>query len=223
VKASATTTGTDMDILPILGGLVAAFVLSRGGTAEAQPVIELRGPVMIYGDSQASAYGFGGGWADAVKQRGFTATNRNNDGKSTRWLWQNAPSQFSPASYDTVIVIAGANDGSNDYQGELQSMISWLFHNGTRQVVYIPPLPLTVATDPEYLARVFPNRTVTWALEGDWLRNRNANHAALTRGARAAGAIIVDPEALAPYPDAPDGIHATRDTGRMYAEIVLSQ
>ena len=223
-----------MQALPILAGLALAALMFRGGTSTvpkrdtpstppakgASSCVQIYGPVLIYGDSQASAYGFGGGWTDAVSARGYTATNENHDGRSTAWLWSNAPSAINPSRYDTVVLISGANDTRN-YASELQSMIAWFYANGTRKVLYVAPLPHTIATDPARLARAFPGRDVRWALDPERLSLRDAAHRYLTRAARAAGATVVDVETLAPYPDAPDGLHATRATGRMYADLVL--
>ena len=228
-----------MQALPILAGVALLFALAgRGGTAPSKgaprkgdpspppppPVtscVQIRGPVLVYGDSQAGAGGFGGGWKDVVSARGFSAVNMNHDGRSTAWLESHAASHFNPRDYDTVVLITGANDGTNDYAPEIQNLIAWMYAQGARRVIYVAPLPHTVATDLRRLGAVFPGRDASWALDPERLRNRDNAHARLSRAARAAGATVIDVESLAPYPDAPDGLHATRATGRMYADLAL--
>jgi len=207
-------------LLALLLGAGAALLLSR--PLFGQSCIRLEGPVYIYGDSQASRHGFGGGIRAAAEARGFRAVNNSHAGWSTRRLWRERDISH-PGQYDTVFIITGANDGGGDNSGDLRALIGWLRDSGVRQIVYVAPLPLTRATDLARVAAAFPRHAgnANWALQGGRPEAQALVHRLLTSVAEQEGATVMDVGALGSYPLAPDGIHATPETGRVYAEQVL--
>jgi len=204
-------------VLALLIGAGAALLLSR--PLFGQSCIRLEGPVYIYGDSQASRHGFGGGLRAVAEARGLRAVNNSHAGWSTSRLWRERDIS-NPGSYDTVFVITGANDGGRNYGNDLAALIRWLRSNGVRQVVYVAPLPLTRATDLSRVAAAFPRHAGNpdWALQDGRPEAQAVSHRLLSSVAEREGAIVMDVGALGRYPLAPDGIHATPETGREYAE-----
>jgi len=218
-------------ILPLVLAAFAGILLgtrSKSAHASTGPQLRLLGPVYVFGDSQASRWGYGGGFRSFAESQGLRAVNNSHAGKTTRAIASKAIDEgnvSNPSQYDTVIIISGNNDAGEstnvDYSVDLVRLVEWFYARGVRQVVYMTPPPGTRAASADDLRRVFGRTDVDHFL-GGYNTQLSVVANRLSNAARSAGAVVIrSDDVLRPWPQAQDGLHASLQTGRAVAEAVF--
>ena len=153
---------------------------------------------LVFGDSQAQAMG------PALARLVGGADVVAHPGKSRSSLKALLP---HGGPWERAWVFAGGNDASG---ASALAVVDLLRTVPAQHVTYVPPPPMTHATDPGRLKSVFGQTDPDHWLQSGKAQAREAKAATFAEAARHAGFDVADlRDGLQPFPDLPDGVHVT--------------
>lgn len=207
-------------------GALAGLTLTIYGIMPHTPRIPLRGPVLIFGDSQAG--GVGRGLAQAIAQSGRTVDVSSHTGDSTRELAQKFAQYPRVGEFDVVVIFAGGNDGDRDYSADFRAMVERALAVGAK-VVAFGPLPVTEIGDMSTARAVWgpgverPGHFYDTGYARDMaaVRGRFRRSLAGLPDARYFDVSEVFSNARMRYGLAPDGVHGTLQHGLDLAPVLF--